>query len=249
MQQLFATCEAALGGRLAVAIIESTGQLAVSYNADLLLPSASLIKVPLAWQWLALPPQPAYTVRASDISDPDGALIGEIGHTIERFAIARVMITESENNATNLVLDWVGGLAAANAWLAARGWTATRWGRRMADWAARAAGHENVTSAGEMAAILAALRADPGNASVVLRSWLSAAVDDQKIDAGLPPGVPLAHKVGDLPGMEHDAGIVTRPSGSWYSLAVLTQGSAPVAVLRAQIATIARWYWRATRDL
>lgn len=248
-------------GSWGVALLDQGGALRYGWREHAILPSASLIKLPLAWQCLelaadgALDLELAYPLQPGDICDPDGSLAArEAGAAVPWRELLRLMISESENNATNIVLNLV-GMQAANEWLAARGWTATRWRRPMLDFAARREGRDNTASAYELAAMLQALGAalpgageHPGAAPALepLGRWLLAAGRDQKLEAGLPDGTPLAHKTGDLPGgVEHDAGIVFLPGGGWYALAVMAD-QAPVAMqARRLIGDISRLCWEA----
>ncbi|HEY1013192.1 MAG TPA: serine hydrolase [Herpetosiphonaceae bacterium] len=240
-------------GSWGVALIDRGGALRYGWREHEILPSASLIKFPLAWQCLELAAdgvldlELAYPLRPDDICDQDGSLAAlAAGAAVPWRELLRVMISESENNATNIVLHLV-GMQAANEWLAARGWAATRWRRRMLDFAARQEGRDNTASAYELAAMFHSFGAALGGAGSALeplRQWLLAAGRDQKLDAGLPPGTPLAHKTGDLPGgVEHDAGLVYRPGGGWYALAVMAD-QAPVAMrARRLIGEISRRCW------
>jgi beta-lactamase class A len=47
---------------------------------------------------------------------------------------------------------------------------------------------------------------------------------NERIPAGLPPGVKVAHKTGDITAVAHDAAIVYPPNRSPYVLVVLTKG-------------------------
>ncbi|MDQ2997920.1 MAG: class A beta-lactamase-related serine hydrolase, partial [Chloroflexota bacterium] len=174
-----------------------------------------------------------------------GSLAALVGESLPLIELARVMITESENNATNIVLEQLGGLDGANRWLNDHGYTHTRWGRRMLDFAARAAGHDNTTSAREMAAVLHQLATQSPTMPHLapLYEWLTTAVCSEKLELGLPIGTPLAHKVGDLPDVEHDAGIITLPNGDWYVLVVLAADIRDGGSARATIAEISRLCW------
>jgi beta-lactamase class A len=68
------------------------------------------------------------------------------------------------------------------------------------------------------------------------------------IPAGLPAGVPVAHKTGWITGLLHDAAIVYPPGRGPFVLVVLSRGlsdPAEAARLAADLATIA--YGWATR--
>lgn len=247
-------------GTWAVVLRDSDGVDVYVHQADRILPSASLIKVPLAWQWLEQHPDAgadSYTISANDICDPDGSLAELMGATVPWRELARWMIVESENNATNIILRQLGGTAAANRWLDVRGWTNTRWRRPMLDFAARAAGNDNTTSARELATMLldlygqARLPCSPG-ASATARStliarelvgWLAASIGSGKLEAGLPAGTLLGHKVGDLPDAEHDAGIIVLPDGDWYVLVVLAADVIDLAAARTTTGAISALCW------
>jgi beta-lactamase class A len=232
-------------GAWAVTLRDAAGVARLALNAERALPSASLIKVPLAWQFLeqaaALPP--SVRIGAADICDPAGSLAACVGQELPTAELARRMIAESENNATNLLLDLLGGLEQANAWLAAHGCSQTRWRRRMLDFAARAAGRDNTTTSGEMAGLLWGLRHAGQPLTAPLLGWLAEAEGQGKLEAGLPTGAWLAHKVGDLPDAEHDAGIIRLPAGGWYVLAVLAAELPDPPAARPTIAAIARLCW------
>jgi beta-lactamase class A len=77
------------------------------------------------------------------------------------------------------------------------------------DFAAAAAGEENLITAREMCRILTLLAAEPEYAC--LRDWLTQSPDDERLVAGVRTGTAVAHKAADLTGVEHDAGIVYAP--------------------------------------
>jgi beta-lactamase class A len=63
---------------------------------------------------------------------------------------------------------------------------------------------------------------------------------NEKIPAGLPPGVRVAHKTGEITAVSHDAAIVYPPGRSPYVLVVLTRGIADGAQSARLIADISR---------
>jgi beta-lactamase class A len=246
MRQLDPLLQAA-AGTWAVVLRDSAGVDRYTFNPAHILPSASLIKVALAWQFLELnaaDPGP-YRIAPADICDPEGSVAALAGTALPLRELARRMITESENNATNIILASLGGVEAANRWLAERGYQATCWRRPMLDMAARAAGRDNTTSAAELAQLLYRLNTTATAAAATLIGWLGEAVGTGKIEAGLPPGTPLAHKVGDLADVEHDAGIITLPTGDWYVLVVMAAQLPDAAAARAICGDISRrcWEW------
>jgi beta-lactamase class A len=117
-------------------------------------------------------------------------------------------IRESDNTAGNLLIDTI-GMARVNEWMEAAPYRlqATRLRRHFMDFAAVAAGQENVTTAREMCILFTALLDQQAVFAPILQ-WLTESPYDDKLVAGIPSDVVVAHKTGDLPGIEHDAGIV-----------------------------------------
>jgi beta-lactamase class A len=57
-----------------------------------------------------------------------------------------------------------------------------------------------------------------------MREILLAQQFNEKIPAGLPPGIRVAHKTGEITAHSHDAAIVYPPGKKPYVLVVLTRG-------------------------
>jgi beta-lactamase class A len=207
--------------------------------------AASLIKVPLAMAIVDADIDLDAVVRLqeSDRVTGDGAFDrAPAGTTATLRDLVGYALTESDNTASNLLLDRI-GVERVNVWLAERG-LATRLRRKFMDLESLRAGRDNTTTAADMCAIFDRLREAR---YVSLIDLLSHSVADGKLEAGLPPGVRLAHKVGDLPGVEHDAGIVFAP-GSPYVIAALAVHVPDSAAGRGTIAEVSRLVWeRVTR--
>ena len=136
--------------------------------------------------------------------------------------LVELMITESDNIATNLLIDRLGE-AAVNARIRSLGCTETILRRRMMDFAAAAAGRENLTSVTDMGRVLSLLHdgqcVNP-EADSAMCAILGRQTDRCKIPLLLPSTLVCQNKTGELPGAEHDAGIVHAPAGS-YILAIM----------------------------
>jgi beta-lactamase class A len=138
------------------------------------------------------------------------------------------MITRSSNFATNTLITLVG---AANVTRTMRSLGARRIQvlRGVEDGKAFDRGLNNTTTARDLAVILRAIQegraASPGATREML-SILLAQEFNERIPAGLPPGVKVAHKTGDITAVAHDAAIVYPPNRSPYVLVVLTRGIA-----------------------
>lgn len=122
---------------------------------------------------------------------------------------ATLMILQSDNTATNVVIDAVGAQAVTSR-MAALGMGATKLQRRMMDLEAARQGRENLSSPADLARLLAILDRGEG----LSRTSREAAVEMLKkrkstpLTRGLPASVEAASKPGDLDGVRVDAGIV-----------------------------------------
>ncbi len=133
--------------------------------------------------------------------------------------LARVMITESDNSATNMLMTAVGGMNDVNNGL-------REWGiknTRINDWLPDLAG-TNVTTAKEMARMLYNID-NPNFLSLSSRErivdYMSHVHNNRLIQAGLPPEALFIHKTGDIGKMLGDAGIVYTPNGKKYIVVIL----------------------------
>ena len=161
--------------------------------------------------------------------------------------LVELMITESDNIATNLLIDLL-GMSAINARIRALGCTDTILRRRMMDFAAAAAGRENTTSVTDVVHVLSLLhdaRCVNPEADSAMRAILGRQTDRCKIPFLLPTAVTCQNKTGELPGAEHDAGIVLTPQGS-YILAIMSDDLADSEQGCRAVAHISRsvydWY-------
>lgn len=133
--------------------------------------------------------------------------------------LARVMITESDNSATNMLLAATGGMNALNQ-------SFRKWGlkeTRINDWLPDLQG-TNVTTAKEMAVLLYNVD-NPNFLSLNSREkmvdYMSHVHNNRLIQAGLPSNALFIHKTGDIGKMLGDAGIVYTPTGKKYIVVML----------------------------
>jgi beta-lactamase class A len=109
-------------------------------------------------------------------------------------------------------------------------------------------GLNNTTSARALLLLLEALargRAVGPAADAEMIAILKRQTLDDAVPAGLPPGVPVAHKTGTITRIHHDAGIVyaARP----YVLIVLVRGIEDEKKSAALIATLSRIVYDGTQ--
>ena len=136
--------------------------------------------------------------------------------------LAVLMVVLSDNTATNLLIDKV-GLEAVNARLDALGLPKTRLRRKMMDLKAAAEGRENVSTPLEMMTLLEKIWKGGGLAEPYRKDLLAilAIPKGSPLRAGVPEGVVVAEKPGELEAVRCDSGIVMLP-GRPYVLCVMT---------------------------
>ena len=135
---------------------------------------------------------------------------------------AVLMIVLSDNTATNLLIDRV-GMAAVNERMDALGLPKTRLRRKMMDLKAAGEGRENVSTPLEMLTLLekvwkGGLLKEPYRKDLL---EILAFPKDSPLRSGVPDGVDVAEKPGELEAVRCDSGIVMLP-GRPYILCVMT---------------------------
>jgi beta-lactamase class A len=159
-------------------------------------------------------------------SDSDSTLYHRIGQRIPVDTLLRLMITRSSNFATNTLISLVGADAVTRT-MRSLGANRIQVLRGVEDGKAFDKGMNNTTTARDLAIILEAIEegsAAPPDATREMREILLAQEFNEKIPAGLPAGVRVAHKTGEITAHSHDAAIVYPLGRKPYVLVVLTRG-------------------------
>ncbi len=245
---------ATLGGQsscIVVLLNEVAPTELVSIAPEQRFPAASLAKIPilvevarqvefgmLAWDTRYAIANEAYAASSGVLADLDANL-----HPTLR-DLAYLMITISDNTASNVLLDIV-GTEAVNVTMHQLGLYETRIERHFMDNEARRAGRENWTTAGDMALLLSFFCADllPGRDEML--KMLLRQNDDGTIPAYWNAETPYAHKTGELAGIVHDAGILYPPypqssAQPPYIIVVMTAEQSDVPLTRYTLAHIGR---------
>ncbi|HUF65495.1 MAG TPA: serine hydrolase [Gemmatimonadaceae bacterium] len=250
------------GAEVAVAFIDLGSSDTLFRNADAVYHAASTMKIPVMMeilrsseagrlqldQEILLVNQFASIVDGSPYAiddDTDTAIYSHIGERFTVRELMRRMIVYSSNLATNAVIALVGA-EQVNAMAANLGARNTRVLRGVQDLRAFEAGMNNTLTARDLAVLLRSVEertAVSPAAAVAMRDLLLAEEGNRRIRAGVPAGVPVASKTGEITGHYHDSAILYPPGRPAYVLVVLTRGISEDADGEGLIAAISRAVW------
>lgn len=183
------------------------------------------------------------TFSVSPTDDSEGTLYKKIGGTETVRELLRLMITESSNLATNIIIERVTAARVMDLMrsLGARDMKVLR---GVEDGKAFERGMNNTTTARDLSLLLRAIaegRAVSRKASREMTDVLLAQKFNEGIPAGLPAAAKVAHKTGSITKINHDAGIVFLPGRRKpYVLVVLVRGFAEETRAHKLIADISR---------
>jgi beta-lactamase class A len=243
---------AASKGTVGVTAIDlATGDV-TAFNADERFGMASTFKVPVAVYALRLAHEGRLSltepipVRREDMIEP-GVLFEHFRHpgvAISLLNAIELSVTISDNSATDIVLQRVGGPAAVQGWLKSLGYAEMNIGSRTVKdtftgvaakpMDADTARLDRTVTPREMARFLADLHRGQllaPEATTTILEIMGRTVGD-RLALSLPPGATVRHKTGTLLGGEmvsvNDVGYVTRPNGGVVVMAVFIKNSPTV---------------------
>jgi beta-lactamase class A len=214
-----------------VAILDLTDQRAFYLNADAIYPTASTIKIAVLVELYRQHERGAgaklgdlYTVNAKDGVGTEG-ILQAMSAGVSRITnqdLALLMVSLSDNSATNVLIDRV-GMDNVNAWLAQVGLQHTRLRRRMLDVKAAQEGRENTATPRELVTMLRAIHDGRvfGKATTADFIKMLSTEKSSYIPRLLPADVMKATKPGSLDAVRNDAGIIFVP-GRPFAIAVMT---------------------------
>ena len=155
------------------------------------------------------------TLRGSDKVGGAGILAGYASGTkLTLREVVELMITHSDNTATNIVIDRI-GMSAINSYIRREGYGDTVLRRKMMDFDAVAAGRENFSSVKDLGTFFNRLYNYEcvGEAyDKIMLDFLVKQTDTDCFPSALPDKQ-IAHKTGALDGLYDDGGIIYSDSG------------------------------------
>ncbi len=198
----------------------------VDINADEIFSAASIIKLPVL---VALFKNIEYgqtsiydEMTLTDLFRAEGS--GSLQYKAENSkysidTLARLMITNSDNSATNMLMTKIGGMPSVNRQIKDWGLANTY----VNNWLPDMEGTNYIT-ARDMGRLLYNLdnpKFLTGSSREKIFSYMSHVKNDRLIPAGLGAGADFMHKTGDIGKMLGDAGIVYAPNGKKYIVVIL----------------------------
>lgn len=200
----------------------------VDYNGNREFPAASMIKVPVLVALLnaidrgEIDADKVLTMRQDLVGGGSGHLQWRpVGTKLPLSQVTELMIIISDNTATNMIIDLLGGKQVVNKKFVSWGLKRTS----ISNWLPDLDG-TNKTSPYDLVYLLA--RVDRGEIlSPVSRARMFQIMERTKtrtlLPQGLPPGTKISHKTGDIGSMVGDTGLITEVGGGKYIIAIQVQ--------------------------
>jgi beta-lactamase class A len=187
----------------------------------------------------------SYSLTPAD--DSDSTLYARVGSRASPRELIHLMIRRSSNLATNILIE-LADPDSIETMLATFGAQGMKVLRGVEDTPAYRNGLNNTTSARGLLELYSALGRGNAASPLFTTEMMDILVGQEfndAIPAGLPAGVPVAHKTGWITAVDHDGGIVLPRDGSAYVLVVLTSGVEDRTITREAAADVSRLIWEA----
>lgn len=229
LEQQLATMLAGRTGEYGVAAIDLRNGATVSINGDRAFPMASTVKVAVAASYLA------------QVDHGRRSLDDRLGASTARRQM-ELMLTKSDNRATDVLIKDLGGPAAVQAWLSFHGMDGIRVDRTIAQ---LLGDRRNLLDQRDSATPMAMVRLlrtldlgqvlTPASRGTLLDMMSRCATGKNRMRAMLPFGTRVEHKTGTLDGLTDDVGFITLPDGRRIAVALFARygSDRPGSIARA----------------
>jgi beta-lactamase class A len=231
LEQRLAAMAAENPGEYGIAALDLATGETVSFNGNEPFPMASTMKIAVAAAYLA------------EVDAGRRTLDETIAGT-SALRLMDAMIVRSDNRATDLLMNTLGGPGAIDRWMRAHNLSGIRVDRTIAQLLSDRRDLRDIRDSSTPTAMLGLLRLidsgpalTPQSRHLLLDMMRRCATGSNRIRGILPPGATVEHKTGTLSGYTGDVGFLTTPGGRRIAVAFFARyGSNRPAV----IATAAR---------
>lgn len=217
-----------------VFVYDYTSGKTVEINSDEVFPSASIIKIPVLLDlfnrnkdlekegYKPIDLNKKITFTEAHRTEGSGYLqfkSANVDYTVDY--LAKIMIRSSDNSATNMLVEEVGGINELNTALRHWGFSKTQ----MTSWLPDLRG-TNTTTPHDIATMLYNIdnqKFIPLESSANIKEYMSKVENQTLIRSQVPDDAVLMHKTGDIGTMLGDAGIIFSPSGKKFILTIMVK--------------------------
>jgi beta-lactamase class A len=209
-------------------IVDADTRAFLEINGSNAIPAASTIKFPILVAFFQAVDEGTIrldqplTLKKEQIATESGELQDfPVGSQFPAIQVATKMIDISDNTATNMIIDLLGGKDAVNQRFQSWGLTSTAIQNPLPDLQGT-----NTSSPRDMVTLLSAVN---GGKLVSMRSHermldiMRKVVNNSLLPQGLGEGAVIAHKTGDIGAMLGDVGIIDLPNGKRYLIAAMVK--------------------------
>jgi beta-lactamase class A len=231
LEQRLAAMASENPGEYGIAAVDVATGSTISFNGDEAFPMASTMKIAVAAAYLAEVDAGRRSLDEMIAGRPVSQLMD-------------AMIVRSDNRATDLLMEALGGPPAIDGWLRAHKLTGIRVDRTIAQLLSARRDLRDIRDSSTPTAMLGLLRViDAGDAlkpqsrALLLDMMHRCATGSNRIRGILPQGAKVEHKTGTLSGYTGDVGFLTTPGGQRIAVAFFARGGSNRP---AVIATAAR---------
>jgi beta-lactamase class A len=199
----------------------------VNIDGDRVFPAASTIKLPILMAFFEavdagkIQLDDVLTVRRDLIASGSGNLQYKRGKELTAWETATQMIVISDNTATNMLIEQLGGKEYLNDRFRAWGLQNTYIQTRLGDFKGT-----NKTSSADLvrvSALIAKRQILSADSRGKILDILNATENRKLLAAGIGEGAHIAHKTGDIGFAIGDAGIIEKPDGKLYLIGVFVR--------------------------
>jgi beta-lactamase class A len=247
-------------GRIGVAALDLTTGQEMAILGDQRFPMASTSKIAIAATFMEGVEQGRYSLNSyyplimPVSSRPFSSTVAPVraGQAMKAIDLIEIMITRSNNQATDALLKAVGGPAAVNDWTRRAGIANFNLTRDIATLVrddgeidpARQIDVRDSSTPRDMVKLVSGIYQgrwlSPASRAVIVGAMERCRTGKGRIPALMPDGVTVAHKTGTLNNTASDIGIVRTPDGHSIAVAIYVTGQGGKANRDAKIASIAR---------